>query len=77
MNAQDRKELQKAITLIEEAKEIIDNIGQGEQEKFDNLSEGLQQSEKGMKFEDAVSSLESAFNQLEEAVDEINSAIEQ
>ncbi len=47
MNKQDRKDLEKAVGFIEEAKAIIANIANSEQEKFDNLSEGLQQSEKG------------------------------
>jgi hypothetical protein len=45
------------LALLSEAQEIIESIKDGEQEKFDNLSEGLQQTEKGQKFEETVSTL--------------------
>jgi DNA repair ATPase RecN len=76
MNKNDRKELEKALTLLGEAQEIIDAIKDGEQEKFDNLSEGLQQTEKGQKFEEIVSTLEDAWNSIDEAVGSINEAME-
>lgn len=76
MNKNDRKELEKALALLGEAQEIIDAIKDGEQEKFDNLSEGLQQTERGQKFEETVSTLEDAWNSIDEAVGSINEAME-
>jgi NTP pyrophosphatase (non-canonical NTP hydrolase) len=76
MNKNDRKQLEKALALLGEAQEIIDAIKDGEQEKFDNLSEGLQQTEKGQKFEETVSTLEDAWNSIDEAVGSINEAME-
>ena len=76
MNKKDRKELDKAVGLIDEAKEIIDSVMNGEQEKFDNLSEGLQQSEMGQKLEANVSNLENAIDNLDAGLEEINTAIE-
>ncbi len=76
MNKENRKELERAINLIEEAKLIVEQIKDEEQEKFDNLSEGLQASEKGQKFEETVETLDTAFSQLEEAIDGINMASE-
>lgn len=76
MNKNDRKELEKALALLGEAQEIIDAIKDGEQEKFDNLSEGLQQTEKGQKFEETVLILEDAWNSIDEAVGSINEAME-
>ena len=76
MNKNDRKELEKALTLLGEAQEIIDAIKDGEQEKFDNLSEGLQQTEKGQKFEETVSTLEDAWSSIDEAIGSINEAME-
>lgn len=76
MNKQDRKELMRAIGLIEEAKEIVANIMESEQEKFDNLSEGLQQTERGQKFEENVSNLESVDGSLCEAIDNIEYSME-
>ena len=76
MNKNDRKELEKALALLGEAQEIIDAIKDGEQEKFDNLSEGLQQTEKGQKFEETVLILEDAWSSIDEAVGSINEAME-
>jgi hypothetical protein len=58
MNKKDRVKLTKATTLIEQAKGIIEEIAEGEQEKFDNLTEGLQAAEGGQKMEQAASDLD-------------------
>jgi DNA repair ATPase RecN len=76
MNKENRKKLEKAISLIDNAKEIVERIKDEEQDKFDNLSEGLQQSDKGEKFEDNVSTLDEVLSQLDEAIDGINTASE-
>jgi len=76
MNKNDRKELDKALELLAQAKEIIESIRDGEQEKFDNLSDGLQQTENGQKLENAASTLDDAFNSIEEAEGSINEAME-
>lgn len=76
MNNSDRKQLEKALALIGEAQEIIDIIKDGEQEKFDNLSIGLQQTEKGQKFEETVAALEDAFNSIDEIVESVTEAMQ-
>lgn len=76
MNATDRKQLDKALSMIEDARTIIEEIKDGEQYKFDNLTEGLQQTERGQKFEENVSTLDDAITELENAIDNINSATE-
>lgn len=76
MNKQDRIELAKALELIQDAQSIIDVIKDSEQDKFDNLSEGLQQTERGQKFEETVSTLDDVISQLEEAMDGISTASE-
>lgn len=71
MNASDRKELDKAITLLEEAKTIIESIAEQEQEKFDNLTEGLQQSERGHRFEEISSNLNDQASSIDDIISEI------
>jgi len=51
-------------------KTAIEELRDEEQEKFDNLSEGLQQSEKGQTLEATVAALDTAIEKCEE-VDEI------
>lgn len=74
MNKQNRKalelaieELQKARDIIAAQKEIIEQMRDEEQEKFDNMSEGLQQSEKGMSIEAAADCLDDGLNEVETA----------
>jgi len=76
MNKQDRKELERALGLIDEATAIVENIREAEQEKFDNMNEGLQQSEGGQKLEQNVSTLDDAISELEEAHGRITEASE-
>lgn len=47
--------------VFDDARNMIEEIKDEEQEKFDNLSEGLQQSERGQNLEAAVSALETAM----------------
>lgn len=76
MNKQDRKALHVAVGLIDQAREIIEGIMMDEQEKFDNLSEGLQQSAMGQKIEEGVSTLEGVIDSVDEVLEGINTAIE-
>ena len=76
MNKGDRKELQRGLDLMGEAKEIFEAIRDGEQEKFDNLSEGLQQTENGQKFETNVSSLDDAINYIDDVQSSVEEAME-
>ncbi len=75
MNNQNRKELKTAIALIEQAREIIERMKEEEQTKFDNLSEGLQQTEQGVKFEETVSTFEDVCSELSEAVTSIEESM--
>lgn len=76
MNKADRVELQKAITMIDEARAIVESTGEREQEKFDNLTEGLQASERGQKFEELANSLAEVADSLGEAISTIETAME-
>ena len=65
MNKARRKEVQKAIRMIED---LVQEIYDEEQGAYDNMPEGLQESENGLISMDAQNSLESAIDCLEEAV---------
>lgn len=74
MNAFRRKELQRAIELIEQASEIIDNVMNDEQEALDNMPESLQYSERGEAMQEAIdnlSYLDSDFESLIESIQEV------
>ncbi|MDD5950598.1 MAG: hypothetical protein PUC53_01825 [Bacteroidales bacterium] len=74
MNAARRKELSKAIDLIEQAKEIISAVAEEEREAYENLPEGLQESEMGEKMNEIADDLE--YVDLDEVVDTIQEIIE-
>ena len=65
MNRQRRTEIRKAINLILEAKDILENVLADEQEAFDNLPEGFQCSERGETMEENISLLEDFIEYLD------------
>ena len=75
MNKHRRKVLEAVISALEDAREILNNVWDEEQEAFDNMPEGLQESERGETMQEGIDALEYADSSLEEAIDNINSAI--
>lgn len=73
MNKVRRKRIQEAISKLEEAKQILEEVQVEEQDSFDNLPGSLQDSEKGEQMcdnisflDDVVSDLDDQMGQLEE-----------
>ena len=75
MNKQRRKSLKEAIELIERAKSIIELVAEEEREAFDNLSEGLQYSERGEQIEENADTLDEVFEALDEHIESIEEVI--
>lgn len=71
MNRIRRKELQKAIDLLEQAKVIIEACRDEEQDAYDNLPESLQYSERGEDMEGFVYEMEDAMDSIDSAIDTI------
>lgn len=76
MNKQDRKELEKALDLLNSANEIITMIKEQEEERYDNLPEGIQDSERGERFQENIDNLDSASSDLESALEYLESVLE-
>lgn len=74
MNAQRRKEIAKAIELIQQAREILEGVKDEEQEAFDNLPESLQRSDLGEKMEFCYSGIEDFIEYLD--TDELQGIID-
>ena len=66
MNNVRRKQIREAMELIHQAYEILSVVTEEEQDAFDNLPEGLQESEKGEQIEANVEELEDACDNLDE-----------
>ena len=75
MNKDLRKELERANTLIKEAKEIVESSRDKERDKLDNMPEGLLQSDHGQQVVTAASALEDTVYDLDSAIENINTAI--
>lgn len=65
---ESEEEMHKLGGDIGDIKGEVGSFRDEEQDKFDNLSEGLQQSERGQVIEEAVAELDSALSELEDAV---------
>ena len=73
MNDARRTEIQRARTLIEQAKGILEAALVGEQEDFDNMPEDLRNDETGQRAEDTIDALERAAT----CCDDVMSACEE
>jgi vacuolar-type H+-ATPase subunit E/Vma4 len=76
MNKHRRADIAAALLLIEQAKDILDNVRDAERETFDNMPENLQGSTRGEACDAAASNLEDACDALEQVTDSLNSAAE-
>lgn len=65
MNKLRRKEIARAIELMEQARGILETVRDEEQEAFDNMPEGLQSSERGEAMEGYIFTLEEYMDNLD------------
>lgn len=65
MNKERRNRLSDVIASLEEAKDLLEDVKNDEQDAFDNMPVGLQCSERGSKMEDYVELMEDAGDQID------------
>lgn len=65
MNKNRRIEIARAVAMIEEAKEILENCSAEEQEYYDNMPESLQGGDKGQSAQSNVSLLDEVAGTLD------------
>jgi len=82
MNKADRKTLDdararlaQAHQIVEEVAGLIESLAEVEQEKFDNMSEGLQQGERGLAIAAAAQVLGDMHSTLTSAAESIDEAM--
>ena len=68
MNDARRREIQRALTLVEQAKDILRETLLREQDDFDSMPEDLQNDETGQRAEDAIDALERATTYCDDAM---------
>lgn len=71
MNAQGRKEIAKHIASLKNIKSILESMRDDEEMKYDNMPEGLQESERGDQMQEAIDALENAVASLEDTIDSL------
>ena len=69
MNNNRRKEIKRVIDSIRVSTEMLESILADEEEAFENMPEGLQNSDNGMMSEEAQEQLSNAIVALEEAIE--------
>ena len=76
MNNDRRKEINKAIALMQEALSIIETARDEEGDYYDNMPENLQDSPRGQAAEQSYGFLEDAYCTLEDAINAAESSME-
>ena len=67
MNKERRKSIKKALRLIGQAAETLEDIRDEEEEAMENLPEGIRYGEKGEQMQEYIDSIDEAIQSLEEA----------
>ena len=65
MNKERRDRFSDVIASLEEAKDLLEDVKNDEQDAFDNMPVGLQCSERGSKMEDYIELMEDAGDQID------------
>ena len=77
MNKARRKQLEDLIEQLSGIKDSIEAVLEEEQEAFDNLPEGIQESERGEVMQENIDNLQTAADSLEsEVIDYIQGVID-
>lgn len=76
MNQRRRKTLKQALELLDQAYGLIESVKCEEEEAYDNLPEGLQESEKGEALYENVEQLEELMENVETVVEEITESFD-
>lgn len=74
MNAKQRDQLNALNEQLSAVRDNIEAMAEEEQEKFDNLSAGLQASERGQAMESAATALQEAVEHLCSTINSIDEA---
>jgi hypothetical protein len=75
MNKERRDRLSDVIASLEEAKDLLEEVKNDEQDAFDNLPVGLQCSERGSKMEEYIELMEDAGDQIDKVCEFIEKNI--
>ena len=72
MNKARRKQIESIMNRISEAKSDLEMVQDDEQSAFDNLTDSLQQTERGQQMEETISELADIVSNLEDIESGLN-----
>lgn len=75
MNNKRRKELRSISSGIDELRNRLDAVIGEEQDAYDNMPEGVQDSDKGTTMVDAIDTMEDILNTMGELTDAIDEVV--
>lgn len=75
MNNARRKEIREAISLIQEAVDILVNVREDEEIAYENLPEGIQMSERGEAMQEWIDTLTDAEDSIQDVIDNLESQL--
>ena len=76
MNKARRKSIIASLYLLQYACQIIAEVGDEEEEAFDNLPESIQESERGEKMQEYIDTIDEAIGAVEEVKDKLETILE-
>jgi len=76
MNKQDRKMIEGYISQLDDIKNNIEAMKDEQEERFNNMPDGLQESERGEAMQEAIDNLDSASDSIGDAIDYLNELTE-
>ena len=76
MNKQRRALLQKVVEMMGDARSLLEEIRDDEQDAFSNLPESIQESERGEQMEEYVYAMEELIDNLEDGENNLTEIIE-
>ena len=77
MNKQNRRDIEKLIEKLDEVKTDLEFMQEDEESKYDNLPEGIQDSERGDAMQEAIEYLGYAVDSIDEAIDNLQTVVDQ
>lgn len=74
MNRERRKKIDRVISQLNDAMDAVEDIKSEEEDCYECLPEGIQDSERGEAMSEAIDCLEQAIANIEEAVEQLEDA---
>ena len=75
MNQERRKLISAQIPALQDIEYALTDVAEAEQEAFDNMPEGLQNSARGEAMQEALNQLEEAMESIRNACDSLSESI--